>query len=151
MDENLEAYLTQQESTRNPPLSGDQMAKLRAKELSIDAEAASLADIPYDSVLTQSLRAYKAGEVESFRGKTYAQMQIEDLRVVRTPYVAIGIVVLVFLVIFAVTKMPNTGAHDKQMGLGATFRLLFRSRIVSENVSSHRWPCSYPLWCRTPD
>ena len=66
MDRNLQAYLAVEESKRNQPLSVEQ---LEADQLSIDAGAASLADIPYDDVLTQALQAYKSGEIETFRGK----------------------------------------------------------------------------------
>ena len=61
-------------------------------------------------------------------------MQAEDLEVIRTPYVVIGLVVLVFLVIFAVTKMPNPKARNTEMGLGETVRLLLGNRRYMEGV-----------------
>ena len=42
-----------------------------------------------------------------------ADIRLHDLAVIRDPYVAIGLIVLVMLVVFALTKMPNAG-HSKQ-------------------------------------
>jgi FHS family L-fucose permease-like MFS transporter len=42
-----------------------------------------------------------------------AAIRLHDLAVIRDPYVAIGLVVVVMLVVFALTKMPNAG-HAKE-------------------------------------
>jgi FHS family L-fucose permease-like MFS transporter len=149
VDADLAAYLAAKEATRNAPLSEAEMEKVKAKELSIDAENASLADVSYDAVLTESLKAYKSGEIESFRGKPHSQMQIEDLKVVRTPYVAIGIVVLVFLVIFIVTKMPDTGNHEKQLHLAGTFKQLFHNKRYLEGVVAQAFYVGAQIMCWT--
>ncbi len=49
-----------------------------------------------------------------------AQIRLHDLAVIRDPYVAIGLVVLVMLIVFALTKMPRTESHSD--GNRATFR-----------------------------
>ena len=149
VDADLAAYLAAREATRNAPLSEAEMEKVKAKELSIDAENASLADVSYDAVLTESLKAYKSGEIETFRGKPHSQMQIEDLKVVRTPYVAIGIVVLVFLVIFIVTKMPDTGNHEKQLHLAGTFKQLFHNKRYLEGVVAQAFYVGAQIMCWT--
>jgi MFS transporter, FHS family, L-fucose permease len=148
-DPNVNAYLTQVESKRNAPLSGEQMALAKAQQLSIDEETASLADIPYDSVLTPALQAYKAGEIEDFRGKPHSEMQAEDLRIVRTPYVAIGVVVLIYLVVFGITKMPDTSDRDKHMDLGATVRLLSHNKRYLEGILAQAAYVGAQIMCWT--
>jgi len=149
VDENLRAYLVKEESKRSAPLSGERLVAARDQGLSIDGETASLVDIPFDSVLTQALRAYKDGGIESFRGKEHSRMQGADLMVVRRPYVALGIVVLAFLGIFSVAKMPNTGEHDQQMGLGKTFRLVFRNRRYLEGAVAQAAYVGAQIMCWT--
>jgi FHS family L-fucose permease-like MFS transporter len=59
-----------------------------------------------------ALEAFKAGEIESFQGMTHRELQQNDLKLVAMPYTAIGCVVVVVLVIFLVTKLPNTSNPD---------------------------------------
>ncbi|MHC4988755.1 MAG: L-fucose:H+ symporter permease [Planctomycetota bacterium] len=149
VDKGLRAFLEQKESGRDAPLTIEQMEQVKAKELSINPETASLADIPYDSVLTMALSAYKNGEIESFREKVHSQMQAEDLKVVRTPYVAIGIIVLVLLGIFLVGKMPDTGAHEKSLHLAETFRSLFKNKRYLEGVVAQTFYVGAQIMCWT--
>ena len=43
-----------------------------------------------------------------------ADIRVHDLALIRNPYVAIGLVVLVMLIIFAITKMPKTDSEEKK-------------------------------------
>jgi len=149
VDENLIAFLDVEEAKRDKPLTSEQMAEVKAKQRDIDADVASLADTPYDNVLTMGLSAYKNGEIETFRGKAHSQMQAEDLKVVRTPYVAIGLVVLVFLGLFAVSKMPDTGGHEKHLHLADTFRNLFRNKRYLEGVVAQAFYVGAQIMCWT--
>ena len=148
VDASLAAFLNEKEAGRDAPLNAEQLAKVKAKELTIDPETASLADVPYDSVLTMALSAYKDGQIEQFRGETHAQMQVADLKVVRTPYVAIGVVVLLFLVIFAVSKMPRTANHEK-MHLAATFKSLLKNKRYLEGVVAQTFYVGAQIMCWT--
>lgn len=42
-------------------------------------------------------------------------IRVHDLAVIRDPYVAIGLIVLVMFVVIALVKMPNTGKQGKQV------------------------------------
>ncbi len=66
-----------------------------------------------------------------------AQIRVHDLAVIRDPYVAIGLVVLVMLVIIAITKMPNTAARGEKVSVSETLSRLwvnkrYRFGVVSQ-------------------
>ena len=68
-----------------------------------------------------------------------ADIRLHDLAVIRNPYVAIGIVVVVMLVVFAVSKMPKTDSEEKKAaGLTHTTREtlsnLWHNSIYREGV-----------------
>ncbi len=149
VDKNLSAYLTKEEGKRDKPLTNEQLLQVKAKERVIDAETASLADVYYDTALTQALKSYKDGEIKTFKGKPHEQMQMEDLKVVRAPYVAIGIIVLGFLIVFVVIKVPNTGKHDEKMDLKSTFKLLFRNKRYLEGVVAQTAYVAAQIMCWT--
>lgn len=50
-----------------------------------------------------------------------------DLAVIRDPYVAIGLVVLVMFIIIAIVKMPRTEGRAEKMNVADTLRRLFRN------------------------
>lgn len=66
-----------------------------------------------------------------------AQIRLHDLAVIRDPYVAIGLVVLVMLIIIALTKMPNTAERGEKVSSGETLKRLwvnkrYRFGVVSQ-------------------
>ena len=66
-----------------------------------------------------------------------AAIRLHDLAVIRDPYVCIGIIVLIMLVVIAVMKMPRTveDVHtDVKVTVGATLRNLIGTRIYREGV-----------------
>lgn len=66
-----------------------------------------------------------------------AAIRLHDLAVIRDPYVCIGIIVLIMLVIIAVMKMPRTveDVHtDVKVTVGTTLRNLVGNRIYREGV-----------------
>ena len=68
-----------------------------------------------------------------------ANIRVHDLAVIRDPYVAIGLVVLVMFIIIALTKMPKTQSEE-QKALGnthttsQTLRNLWHNTIYREGV-----------------
>lgn len=63
-----------------------------------------------------------------------SEIRTHDLAVIRDPYVAIGIVVLIVFVVIALTKIPNR-QHDVQtVGLGESFRRLWKNRLYRFGV-----------------
>lgn len=54
-----------------------------------------------------------------------AEIRVHDLAVIRDPYVAIGLVVLVMFVIIACVKMPRTDSAGEKVTFGETIRRLW--------------------------
>ena len=149
VDDNLHAYLDKQQEGRNAPLTNDEQEKVKTGELELDLETASLVDLPYDNILTMALSDYKEGDIESFRGLSHSQMQVQDLKVVRTPYVAIGLIVIGFLFVFLMCKMPDVGNHEKKQHLMETFKYLFHNKRYLEGVVAQTFYVGAQIMCWT--
>lgn len=65
---------------------------------------------------------------------TKATIRAHDLGVIRNPYVCIGLVVLVMLVIIALKKMPNTAGSAEKVSAGQTLRNLWANHVYREGV-----------------
>ncbi len=63
-----------------------------------------------------------------------ADIRVHDLAVIRDPYVCIGLVVLIMLVIIALKKMPNTAGSAEKISAGQTLRNLWNNHIYREGV-----------------
>ncbi|MBQ8050155.1 MAG: L-fucose:H+ symporter permease [Bacteroidaceae bacterium] len=63
-----------------------------------------------------------------------ADIRVHDLAIIRDPYVAIGLVVLVMFVVIALTKMPNTVQGDDSASHKGTLRRLWQNSIYREGV-----------------
>lgn len=63
-----------------------------------------------------------------------ADIRLHDLAVIRNPYVAIGLVVVAVLIIFAVTKMPNTAKGEKENTARESLHNLIRNKVYREGV-----------------
>lgn len=77
-----------------------------------------------------------AGEV-IFHGLSEAEkanIRLHDLAVIRDPYVAIGLLVLVVFVIIALTKMPQTKENGEQVSVKETLYRLGSNRPYREGV-----------------
>ena len=66
-----------------------------------------------------------------------AAIRLHDLTVIRDPYVAIGLVVLIMLIVIALVKMPDTtGKGEKQNSVRQTLANLWRNKVYREGVVS---------------
>ncbi len=63
-----------------------------------------------------------------------ADIRLHDLAVIRDPYVAIGLVVLLMFVLIALKKMPQTSAGEKQDSATFTLRRLWANKVYCEGV-----------------
>lgn len=57
-----------------------------------------------------------------------ASIRLHDLAIIRDPYVAIGIVVVIMLVTIALVKMPNTSSVGEKVNARQTLRHLWHNR-----------------------
>lgn len=63
-----------------------------------------------------------------------AQIRLHDLAVIRDPYVAIGILVLVVFIVIALTKMPKTVRDVQQAKVGDSLKRLWHNTPYREGV-----------------
>lgn len=63
-----------------------------------------------------------------------ADIRLHDLAVIRDPYVILGIVVLVMLVVIALVKVPATSSNTEQNSFRTTMRNLWHDRVYREGV-----------------
>lgn len=77
-----------------------------------------------------------AGEVlfHSLPAAEKADIRLHDLDVIRDPYVALGIVVLVVFAIIALTKIPRTQNADVKVSSRLTLSRLFKNKVYCSGV-----------------
>ncbi len=66
-----------------------------------------------------------------------ADIRVHDLAIIRNPYVAIGLVVLLMFIIIALTKMPDTVKHEEEGSkstIRQTLKNLWRNTVYREGV-----------------
>jgi len=66
-----------------------------------------------------------------------ADIRVHDLAIIRNPYVAIGLVVLLMFIIIALTKMPDTVKHEEdgsKSTIRQTLKNLWRNTVYREGV-----------------
>lgn len=63
-----------------------------------------------------------------------ADIRLHDLAVIRNPYVAIGLVVVMVFVIIALTKMPNTTKTEQKVSASVTLKNLWHNHVYREGV-----------------
>lgn len=63
-----------------------------------------------------------------------AEIRVHDLAVIRDPYVAIGLIVVVMLVVIALVKMPNTGARGEKVSVWESLSNLWKNHTYRNGV-----------------
>lgn len=63
-----------------------------------------------------------------------ADIRLHDLAVIRNPYVAIGVVVLIVFAVIALTKMPDTTKTENKVKNSVTLRNLWHNHVYREGV-----------------
>ena len=91
-------------------LPGLEVSDFRQKEIAAHPEYATMLPSEVDGLITKSMEEFAESKPEERKA-----MMAHDLEVVRTPYVAIALVVLVVLVMFVVAKLPDTGHEEEQI------------------------------------
>ena len=78
-----------------------------------------------------------------------ASIRLHDLAVIRDPYVAIGLVVVVMFVIIALTKMPKLTGEGTKIHAGQTLRRLWHNTIYREGVIAQVFYVAAQIMCWT--
>ena len=81
-------------------------------------------------------RRNEAGEIifYSLSDAEKAEIRLHDLSVIRDPYVCIGIVVLIVLVIIALAKMPDTAGSHEKVSAKKSLQILWHNSVYREGV-----------------
>jgi FHS family L-fucose permease-like MFS transporter len=87
--------------------------EFKQKERDAHPEYAEMPAAEVDALLGDALKQYAETEPEA-----HTEMKIHDLRVVRTPYVSIAVVVLAIMLLFVFVKMPDTGQAFEKIPIG---------------------------------
>ncbi len=78
----------------------------------------------------------------------FNQIKAEDLMVVRNPYVAIGIVILLVLIVIAVTRMPKPG-EDHTLHFSESVKRLLKNKRYYEGVIAQFFYVGAQILCWT--
>lgn len=100
-----------------------------------------------DGKLTESLQQLSITQPEQFQA-----MQMADLATVRGPYLTIAVVVVLLLLLFAFTKLPNTISNDKPLTkreLKETFIRLMHNANYREGVIAQGFYVGAQIMCWT--
>lgn len=79
---------------------------------------------------------------------TKAAIRTNDLIIIRNPYVALGLVVVIMLVVIAMVKMPQSG-HTNEIHPIKAIKRLFRNRIYREGVVAQVFYVAAQIMCWT--
>ncbi|MEM0924559.1 MAG: sugar MFS transporter [Planctomycetota bacterium] len=97
-----------------------------------------------DQAVDRGLAAMQSTAPEEF-----AAMQQHDLGVVRTPYVVIAFVLIAFLIVFAITKMPNFEVKDVETSMSELARRLLKRAHFREGVIAQGFYVGAQIMCWT--
>ena len=85
-------------------------------------------DRAMDKIVDNALVDFRKGNIESYQGASFSDLQRHDLGLVSKCYMTLGFVVLGTLVVFLIKSMPDTSSSEDDsdnMDLGPTAKRLF--------------------------
>lgn len=78
-----------------------------------------------------------------------AVIRTHDLGVIRNPYVILGFVVIVMLVVIGFTKMPKRAENDNHSSAASSFKRLFKNGKYKEGVIAQLFYVATQIMCWT--
>ncbi len=126
------------ETTANPFILSLGSAETATRRLnlaqSFNPMGSFLGMIVAAKVVLANLDADKHGvEFSTLDEATKALDRLHDLAIIRDPYVALGLVVLLMFVVIAVAKMPDT-AHQEKIHPWQSIKRLFNNKVYRSGV-----------------
>jgi FHS family L-fucose permease-like MFS transporter len=100
-------------------------------------------------LIIQRLNAATAEMREAMTPEELKEITAHDLGVIRTPYVAIGLVILAFFVVIAIVKMPHSQDKSHRLDIAGTLGRLFRNRRYIEGVVAQAFYVGAQIMCWT--
>jgi len=92
---------------------------------------------------------YDAAAYSALSVAEKASIRANDLQIIRNPYVMLGCVVLLMLLIIALVKMPKSKSHDNKVNFSETFKRLFRKKRYYEGVITQMFYVGAQIMCWT--
>ncbi|MFI3248138.1 MAG: L-fucose:H+ symporter permease [Rikenellaceae bacterium] len=77
------------------------------------------------------------------------QIRIEDLMIIRNPYVILGLIVIVMFVVILCTKMPLTNDTSKQIGFRDSLKYLYNHKVYRRGVIAQMFYVGAQIMCWT--
>lgn len=111
-------------------LAGLEVGEFRTQQMEAHPEYANMLPSEVDAKVTEAFKTYSETQPEAHR-----ELVAHDLSVIRLPYATIGIIVLGVLVVFAVSKMPDTGHEEDPIKLMTLLKRLKTSRYLGGVVA----------------
>ncbi|MEM6365094.1 MAG: MFS transporter [Planctomycetota bacterium] len=97
-----------------------------------------------DGAMPNALKAFRANDPDGFR-----QMQQSDLNAVRTPYIVVAGVVIGFLVLFALARMPSFKQQEKDAPFVEVTSRIFAKANFREGVMAQLFYVGAQIMCWT--
>ncbi|MDZ7616109.1 MAG: L-fucose:H+ symporter permease, partial [Patescibacteria group bacterium] len=151
----------------SPELAGlreqhqDVVTQLKDMQAAVDGVYQPMLPGRVNSMVMTALESYKEGngdfpspegpdgEAAGKRFESHDAMVAHDLRVVRLPYVAIGMVIVGAFVVFAVAKLPKAGGTDRQVHFFETLGNLARNGRYLGGVVAQTFYVGAQIMCWT--
>lgn len=96
------------------------VAEFREQQKAAHPEYANMLPSKVDGLINEALEEFARTNPEA-----HQEMVAHDLKIVRTPYVIIALVVLGVLTVFLLSKMPDMGREEEKIELIPLFKHLF--------------------------
>ncbi|PAY18865.1 L-fucose:H+ symporter permease [Rhodopirellula sp. SM50] len=121
-----------------------QVSEFRETQLQAHPEYATMLPSEVDGLITAAMEQHAEDHFDARQ-----EMVAHDLDVVKTPYVVIAIVVLLVLVVFAVSKLPDTGHEEEKIELKALLKHLLTSWRYVGGVIAQAFYVGAQIMCWT--
>ncbi len=141
----------------------DVATQLRDMQMAVEGTYQPMMPGRVNALVMAAMRQYEQGETEfpvpaedsddtgavEARFESHQAMVAHDLRVIRMPYIAIGIVMIGVFAIFAVTRLPKAGGADRQIHFFETLGNLARNGRYLGGVVAQTFYVGAQIMCWT--
>jgi FHS family L-fucose permease-like MFS transporter len=120
------------------------VSEFRNDQMEAHPEYAEMLPSEVDAAIGASWEAFVKSDPPAFEA-----VQTHDLRVVMIPYAIIAAVVTVVFILFALSKLPDTGHNDEPVKFGALTKRLLTSKLYVGGVIAQAFYVGAQIMCWT--
>lgn len=121
-----------------------QVAEFRETEKAAHPEYATMLPSEVDGLITSAMESHAQADPEA-----HQVMMAHDLDIVKTPYVVIAGIVVAVLLIFVMSKLPDTGHEEEKIELVPLLKHLFTSFQYVGGVIAQTFYVGAQIMCWT--